>query len=147
METKTREYYQALTPLQRKAFYKLLENKLREAGYYSRNATTNEKVTQLQREAVKGMAEKFDSLKASYQNEKDQLEQQIKELQEKRNQLWETFRTNEDKLYNEAYLTVEDKVKEVQEERGDSTGERLIIESLTIAEYQKRLDKRAKQLD
>ncbi len=145
METKTREYYQALTPLQQKAFYKLLESKLRDSGYYSRNCTTSEKINQLQRGAVKENAEKFESLRATYQNEKDQLEQQIKELQEKRNQLWETFRKNEDRLYNEAYLTVEDKVQEVQEERGDSTGERLIIESLTIAEYQKRLEKRAKQ--
>lgn len=145
METKTREYYQALTPLQQKAFYKLLESKLRDSGYYSRNCDTNNKINLLQRGAVKANEEKFRTLSATYEAEKRELEEQIRELQEKRNQLWETFRAQEDKLYNETYLTVEDKVQEAQKERGDSTGERLVIESLTIAEYQKRLEKRAKQ--
>jgi len=145
METKTREYYQALTPLQQKAFYKLLESKLRDSGYYARNCDTNNKINLLQRGAVKANEEKFQSLRATYEAEHRELENQIRALQEKNTKLWETFKTEEDKLYNEAYLTVEDKVQEAQKERGDSTGERLIIESLTIAEYQKRLDKRAKQ--
>ena len=139
------EYRQTLTPLQSKAFYKLLEKKLEDSGYYPKNREFNDKVNQLQRGAVKEDAQKFEDLRAIYQNQKDELEQQIKELQEKRNELWESFRTEENKLYNEAYLTVEDKVKEIRESRGDSSKEREIIENLAIAEYQKKLEKRAKQ--
>jgi dsDNA-specific endonuclease/ATPase MutS2 len=133
------EYRQTLTPLQSKAFYKLLEKKLEDSGYYPKNREFNDKVNQLQRGAVKEDAQKFEDLRAIYQNQKDELEQQIKELQEKRNELWESFRTEENKLYNEAYLTVEDKVKEIRESRGDSSKEREIIENLAIAEYQKKL--------
>jgi hypothetical protein len=139
------EYRQTLTPLQSKAFYKLLEKKLEDSGYYSRNRTDNDKINQLQRGAVKENWQKFEDLRATYQIQKEEVERQIKELQEKRSQLWEAFRTDENELYTEAYLTVEDKVKEVIEGRGNSNAERVIIESLAIAEYQKRLEKRAKQ--
>jgi hypothetical protein len=145
MKMTAQEYRTTLTPLQQKAFYKLLESKLRDSGYYSRNCETSNKINAVQSGAVKANGEKFQSLRATYEAEKHELENQIRALQEKNTKLWETFKAEEDKLYNEAYLTVEDKVQEIQKERGNSTAERIVIESLAVAEYQKRLEKRAKQ--
>ena len=139
------EYRKTLTPLQSKAFYKLLETRLQEAGHYRRNVETSNAVDALQRGSVKEMQGDFDALRENYYNEKAELERQIKELQTKASQLWEDFRKNEDELYHKAYFKVEDKVQEVRKARGNASREREIIESLVIAEYQKRLDKKARK--
>lgn len=139
------EYRKTLTPLQDKAFYKLLETRLHDSGYYRRNAETNNATHALQQGAVRQMQEEFDTLKSNYHNEKMELERQIKELQARASQLWENFRKEESDLYHKACLMVEDKVQEVRKARGNASQEREIVEALTIAEYQKRLDKKAKK--
>lgn len=139
------EYRKTLTPLQAKAFYKLLETRLQEAGYYRRNVETNNATDALQRGAVKDMEEEFTTLKNDYYQEKEEIERQIKELRERASQLWDNFRKAEEELYHKAYLKVEDKVQEIRKARGNASQEREIIETLAIAEYQKRLDKKAKK--
>lgn len=139
------EYRKTLTPLQSKAFYKLLETRLQEAGYYRKNVETNNATDALQRGAVKEMHEEFETLKGDYYREKEEIERQIKELRERASQLWDNFRKAEEELYHKAYLKVEDEVQEIRKARGDASQEREIIETLAIAEYQKRLDKKAKK--
>ena len=139
------EYRKTLTPLQDKAFYKLLDTRLRDSGYYSRNWETNTAIDNLQRGAMAEIQEEFDTLKENHYKKKAEIEAQIKELQAQASQIWNDFRKAEDELYHKACLTVEDKVKEVREARGNASQEREIVEALTIAEYQKRLDKKAKK--
>ena len=139
------EYRKTLTPLQSKAFHKLLETRLQEAGYYRRNWETNNATDALQRGAVKDMEEEFTTLKNDYYQEKEEIERQIKELRERASQLWDNFRKAEEELYHKAYLKVEDEVQEIRKARGNASQEREIIETLAIAEYQKRLDKKAKK--
>jgi len=139
------EYRKTLTPSQSKAFYKLLETRLQEAGYYRRNVETNNATDALQRGAVKEMHEEFETLKGNYYREKEEIERQIKELRERASQLWDNFRKAEEELYHKAYLKVEDEVQEIRKARGNASQEREIIETLAIAEYQKRLDKKAKK--
>lgn len=139
------EYRKTLTPSQSKAFYKLLETRLQEAGYYRRNVETNNATDALQRGAVKEMHEEFETLKGDYYREKEEIERQIKELRERASQLWDNFRKAEEELYHKAYLKVEDEVQEIRKARGNASQEREIIETLAIAEYQKRLDKKAKK--
>lgn len=139
------EYRKTLTPLQSKAFYKLLETRLQEAGYYRRNVETNNATDALQRGAVKDMEEEFTTLKNDYYQEKEDIERQIKELQTRASQLWDNYRKAEDELYHKAYLKVEDKVQEIRKTRGNASQEREIIETLAIAEYQKRIDKKTRK--
>jgi predicted HNH restriction endonuclease len=139
------EYRKELTPLQSKAFYKLLEKKLEDSGYYPKNREFNDKINQLHREAVSQRAEEFGDLRYAYQTKKDELEQQIKQLQAERDELWETYSKEKDALSEKAYLSVEDKVKEIREARGNSSLEREIIENLAIAEFQRKLEKKEKQ--
>ena len=139
------EYRKELTPLQSKAFYKLLEKKLEDSGYYPKNREFNDKINPLHREAVSQRAEEFGDLRYAYQTKKDELEQQIKQLQAERDELWETYSKEKDALSEKAYLSVEDKVKEIREARGNSSLEREIIENLAIAEFQRKLEKKEKQ--
>ena len=137
------EYRQTLTPLQSKAFYKFLENKLEDSGYYPKNRDLNQKISQLQREAINANSEEFQTLQDTYRNEKEEIERQIKELNAKRDELWKNYDIDKNALYEKTYLTVEDKVKEIREERGNSSLEREIVENLAIAEFQRKLDKKA----
>jgi uncharacterized protein YukE len=141
------EYRQTLTPLQSKAFYKFLDKKLEDSGYYPKNRELNQKISQLQREAINANSEEFQTLQNTYRDEREEIEQQIKELNAKREELWKNYDINKNALYEKTYLTVEDKVKEIREGRGDSSLEREIIENLAIAEFQRKLEKRAKQTD
>ena len=118
------EYRKTLTPSQSKAFYKLLETRLQEAGYYRRNVETNNATDALQRGAVKEMHEEFETLKGNYYREKEEIERQIKELRERASQLWDNFRKAEEELYHKAYLKVEDEVQEIRKARGNASQER-----------------------
>lgn len=137
------EYRQTLTPLQSKAFYKFLDKKLEDSGYYPKNRDLNQKISQLQREAINANSKEFQNLQDTYRNEKEEIERQIKELNAKRDELWKNYDIDKSALYEKTYLTVEDKVKEIREERGNSSLEREIIENLAIAEFQRKLDKKA----
>jgi uncharacterized protein YukE len=139
------EYRKELTPLQSKAFYKFLDKKLEDSGYYPKNRELNQKISQLQREAINANSEEFQTLQNTYRDEREEIEQQIKELNAKREELWKNYDINKSALYEKAYLTVEDKVKEIREERGNSSLEREIIENLAVAEFQKKLEKKEKQ--
>lgn len=139
------EYRKNLTPLQSKAFYKLLEKKLEDSGFYAKNREFNHQVTVLQQGAIRANNIEFQNLQTDYQNKRDEVEQQIKELQAKRDEIWNTYSKDKDALYAKTYLTVEDKVQEIRASRGDSSMEREIIENMTMAEFQRKLDKQAKQ--
>jgi uncharacterized protein YukE len=106
---------------------------------------TNNATDALQRGAVKDMEEEFTTLKNDYYQEKEDIERQIKELQTRASQLWDNYRKAEDELYHKAYLKVEDEVQEIRKTRGNASQEREIIETLAIAEYQKRIDKKTRK--
>jgi len=139
------EYRKTLTPLQSRAFYKLLEKKFEDSGFYAKNRETNHQITLLQKGAIQANNIEFQNLQTDYEARRDEVEQQIKELNAKRDEIWNTYSKDKEELYAKTYLTIEGEIEKVRATRGDSKTEREIIENLAIAEFQRKLEKKAKQ--
>lgn len=138
------EYRKTLTPRQADAFGALLESKLYESGYYTRNVECNQATTDLHRKACADMQEEFDKAEQDYQTARRAIQEEISKLNQNLNDLFEVYNEQQNRLWAKAGESVKDEAQAIQDARGDSNAERRIVESMAIAEYQKRLAKKNK---
>lgn len=140
-----REYRQTLTEAQDRAFFKLLESKLHDSGFYARNMESTKKAMEIFYKGRDLVKPELDALTKWNKDKRDDIEAQIQKLSEQLRELEKSYREQEEVIYQKAHELVKDEQKQVSEERGDAQAERDIIERLAIAEYQKRLDKKSKK--
>lgn len=140
------EYRKTLTPRQADAFRDLLESKLRDSGYYARNVECNSATAELHRQACADMQSDFDRLEEEYQATRRAIGEEIERLNQSLRDIYAVYDEQKNQLWAKAGETVKDEAQAIRDARGDAEAERRIIESMAIAEYQKRLNKKNKAM-
>lgn len=140
------EYRKTLSPKQAEAFHKLLESKLWEGGYYSKNVAYSNKVMELYRQAKVEIQDEFDAVEKQYNEARKRIQDEIEALQAKSRSLFEAYEALNQDLHAKTGEMVRDEITALDAERGDASAERAIIEQLAIAEYSKRLAKKNKEV-
>ena len=139
------EYRTTLTDRQNKAFTELLEDALRESGWYRKNSEAHQagmKVYDDGRDRHKAEFEESERRYAEQQDKIRELQEQIRKISNEATDRLEADR-------NAIGLVIQEENREENErinnERGPAKEEREIIERIIIAQYQARLDKKTRK--
>lgn len=140
------EYRKTLTERQDRAFRELLEDALRASGWYSKNCEAHEQGMNLYYEGLKRHKAETDEAEQRYA----QAQAKIRELQEQIRQISDEATEQLEADRNAIGLMIQEENREANErinaERGDAKTEREVIEQIIIAQYQARLDKKARKV-
>ena len=139
------EYRKTLTERQDRAFRELLDDALKSSGWFRKNGEAHDQGMNLYYDGLKRHKAELDEAERRYAQEQEkirQLQEQIRQIQDDA-----TARLEADR--NAIGLVIQEENREENErinaERGDAQGEREVIEQIIIAQYQARLDKKAKK--
>jgi hypothetical protein len=139
------EYRKNLTDRQNKAFTELLENALRESGWYRKNSEAHQAGMQLYYDGKERHKAELDEAEQRYAKQQDK----IRELQEQIQQIYTEANKQLEADRNAIGLVIQEENREENErinaERGPAKEEREIIERIIIAQYQARLDKKTRK--
>lgn len=139
------EYRNTLTDRQAKAFTELLENALRDSGWYRKNGEAHEAGMQLYYDGRERHKAEFDEAEARYAQEQEKIRQLQEQIRQIANDATERLEADR----NAIYLIIQEENREanerIKDERGDAKGEREIIEQIIISQYQARLDKKTRK--
>lgn len=139
------EYRKTLTERQDRAFRELLENALRDSGWYRKNGEAHQASMQLYYDGRERHRAELEEAEARYSREQDK----IRELQEQIRQIANDATERLEADRNAIYLVIQEENREENErikaERGDAKGEHEIIEQIIISQYQARLDKKTRK--
>lgn len=144
MNQEARDFANTLTEKQEKAFRALLEKTLRESGYYARNVKSNQLSNQLYNEGQKKYAQEFDAVTNTYREVMAQIEQEREALRQREVEAYTALESARALINQKIWDETKEQRDAIWAERGDTRAEEEAIERLVIAQYQKRLDKRAK---
>jgi hypothetical protein len=140
------EYRKTLTERQDKAFRELLENALRDSGWYRKNCESHDKGMKLYYDGRERHKAELDAAEQKYQEQQDK----IRELQEQIQKIYTEANAQLEADRNAIGLIIQEENRAENErinaERGDAKGEREIIEQIIVAQYQARLDKKASKV-
>lgn len=139
------EYRKTLTDRQKTAFGALLEEALRNSGWYSKNIDANNKSMSAYYEGQERHRAELDEAQARY----DEARAQIEELREQIRRISDEADERLDSAKNAIGITIAEENREIYAqigaERGDAKAEREIIEQMVINQYQSRLDKKSQK--
>ncbi len=139
------EYRQTLTDRQNKAFTELLENALRNSGWYSKNSEAHQAGMKLYYDGRERHKEKFEEAEKRYAEQQDKIRELQEQIRKIQNEATERLEADRDAIG----LIIDEENREENERinatRGDARGEREIIEQIIIAQYQARLDKKTRK--
>lgn len=144
MEAAAREFSKTLTEKQAKAFYQLLEKTKRETGYYSRNVQANTASQEIYREGQKKYSEELEAIDSAYEKVLEEIKQEREALRLREIEAKNKAEAERSLIYDKVWTETKEARTAVWQARGDAEAEEKAIETLVIAQYQKRLDKRAK---
>lgn len=140
------EYRKTLTERQDRAFRELLDDALRNCGWYRKNSEAHNQSMKLYYDGRERHRAEFEEAEARYSQEQEkirQLQEQIRQIQDDATAQLEADR-------NAIGLVIHEENREENErinaERGDAQAEREVIEQIIIAQYQARLDKKARKV-
>jgi hypothetical protein len=139
------EYRTTLTDRQNRAFTELLEDALRESGWYRKNSEAHQAGMQLYYDGKERHKAELDEAEQRYAKQQDK----IRELQEQIQQIYTEANKQLEADRNAIGLVIQEENREENErinaERGPAKEEREIIERIIIAQYQARLDKKTRK--
>ena len=139
------EYRNTLTDRQAKAFTELLENALRNSGWYRKNGESHEAGMKLYYDGRERHKAEFDEAEARYAREQEKIRQLQEQIRQIANDATERLEADP----NAIYLVIQEENREanerIKDERGDAKGEREIIEQIIISQYQARLEKKTRK--
>lgn len=139
------EYRNTLTDRQAKAFTELLENALRDSGWYRKNGEAHQASMQLYYDGRERHRAELEEAETRYSQQQDR----IRELQEQIRQIASDATAQLEADRDAIGLVIQAENKEANErieaERGDAKAERRVIEQIIISQYQARLEKKTRK--
>ena len=139
------EYRTTLTDRQNKAFTELLDDALRNSGWYRKNSEAHQAGMKLYYDGLERHKAETEEAERRYAEQRDK----IRELQEQISKIQDEATARLEADRNAIGLIIQEENREENErinnERGDAKGEREIIEQIIIAQYQARLDKKTRK--